>query len=483
MLSIVLGMSPTAEQLSEALRSKDGKLPDIFRILVDAKGSQDSAQTWLTAAKVALSKDEPERCKSILETFRESNPIDITAMLLLSKACQRLGSVDDLDESVMLARKAVGSASSPEDALRAAVQLAVSLGTRARVHTRQQVDRHQDRDEAIQVLFALDALAAAAAKPGATGTGGRTGSDSCSPDVAHGLYVLALLQAEQGGSHAVAAGATALAAWQAAQAAKEPQLTALSLVLMSTILSSRQGHKAALACLSKYSASTTAAGAAERPLWTEVLVCRLRARLLAALGDAAAGMEALAQAKKLLGSWLEGRSGGALPPGVSRAMAEEALAKVWGELAVAMAISGQRAEALAAADQALALRPWTAASRHALGQVYEALAQYDDAGAAYDDALALDPTHAATLLRKGALHLRRGTGPDLAVARDLLAEALTYDPRSAAGWQELGRVAGSLEHRQQAEEHMLMAVRLASEAPALEFGELPLAPPAAGTGL
>ena len=34
----------------------------------------------------------------------------------------------------------------------------------------------------------------------------------------------------------------------------------------------------------------------------------------------------------------------------------------------------------------------------------------------------------------GSLHARRGSRPDLAVARDLLAEALRYEPAEAAGW-------------------------------------------------
>ncbi|GIM03358.1 hypothetical protein Vretimale_8116, partial [Volvox reticuliferus] len=466
---------PTQEQLSEALRAKDGKLPEIFHILAENRSSEDSAQTWIKTAKLLISRDELERCKGILETFRGRNPDNIAATLLLSKACQRLGSERDLDESVMLARNAVGCASSPVDAMYASLQLAVSLGSRARLRSRQQVERRHDRDEAIQLLSSLELLASASGSKRTTAT-----SNSNSSSVAQGLYTLSLLQAEQGGSHAANAKATAVSAWQAAQAAKDPQLTALCLVLLSTILSAGQGHRAALSCLSQAPTSATAAaeaprGSAEQALWSDVLVYRLRSRLLAALSDTGPALTELLLAKKLLSGWLER---GPLPAGVSRGMVEEELAKVWGELAVAIAQAdgGQKAEALAAIDHALALRPWTAATRHALGTVHEALGQYEEAAAAYDDALALDPTHARTLLRKGALHVRHGSRPDLAVARDLLAEALRYEPRVAAGWYELGRVASALEHRAEAEEHMLMAVRLASEAPALEFSELPLAP-------
>ncbi|GIL51386.1 hypothetical protein Vafri_7391, partial [Volvox africanus] len=480
MLSIKMSPIPTQEQLSEAVRVRDGKFPEIFHVLAENRISQDSDQTWITTAKILLRRDELERCKGILKAFRESNPENITATLLLSNACQRLGSEHDLDESVMLARNAVSCAVSPEDTLRASLQLAVSLGSRARLRTRQQVERQHDRDEAIQLLSSLDLVASASGGSSTTATTA-TSNSSSSSNVAQGLYTLALLQAEQGGSHAAKAKATAVSAWQAAQAAKDPQLTALNLVLLSTILSAGQGHKAALSCLSQAPTSTAATaeaprGSAEQALWSDVLVCRLRSRLQAALSDAGSALTELVLAKKLLAGWLER---GPLPAGVSRGMAEEELAKVWGELAVAIAQadSAQKAEALAAIDHALALRPWTAAIRHAVGSVHEALGQYEEAAAAYDDALALDPTHAPTLLRKGALHVRHGSRPDLAVARDLLAEALRYEPRAAAGWYELGRVASALEHRAEAEEHMLMAVRLASEAPALDFSELPLAPP------
>lgn len=76
---------------------------------------------------------------------------------------------------------------------------------------------------------------------------------------------------------------------------------------------------------------------------------------------------------------------------------------MWGELAVVMAQvdGGRKAEALAAVDHAVALRPWTAGSRHWLGVVHETLGLFHEAEAAYDDTLALDPTHAPTLLRKG----------------------------------------------------------------------------------
>ncbi|EFJ50098.1 hypothetical protein VOLCADRAFT_89129 [Volvox carteri f. nagariensis] len=483
MINITMSLTSSQQQLSEAFRSKDGKLPEIFRILAETKAAPDTAETWITAAKIALSKDEPEHCKGILEAFRESNHDNLAATLLLSKACQRLGSEDALDESVVLARKAVSIASGAEDVLRASVQLAMSLGNRARLRTRQQVERQQDRDEAIRVLSSLEALSSASREAGSSNPppAAVSSSSSSSADVVQGLYTIALLQAEHGGSQLRAAKDSAVTAWQAAQTAGESQLTSLSLVLLSNILSAGWPGAQGGACMpgpaTPSSPSSPPLGATQPPFWSDVLVWRLRSRLLAALEDTGPSLAALVTAKKLLAGWLER---GALPAGVTKATAEEELAKVWGELAVAMAHAGggqEAAEALASIDQALALRPWAADTRHSLGAVHEALGQYDEAAAAYDDALALDPTHAPTLLRKGALHVRNGSRPDLAAARDLLAEALRYDPRNAAGWHELGRVAAALEHRAQAEEHMLIAVRLASEAPAMQFSELPMGPP------
>lgn len=105
------------------------------------------------------------------------------------------------------------------------------------------------REEAIRVLSTVEPLSAAVAPnagPAAKSSSATvtiTMSTGCrfNPDVAHGLYVLALLQAEQGGGplQAQAVQTTAVAAWQAAQAAQEPQLTALSLVLLADLLSAR----------------------------------------------------------------------------------------------------------------------------------------------------------------------------------------------------------------------------------------------------
>ncbi|GFR49196.1 hypothetical protein Agub_g11221 [Astrephomene gubernaculifera] len=517
------------ERISDALRGKEGKLPEIFHILADSKSTQNAEETWLAAARAALKNGEHEQCKGILEAFLEQDPHNTSANLLLSRACQQLGTVEALEESVAVARSALAQASTPEDCLRAAVQLAVSLGSRARVHTRQQVERQKDRTEALQLLSSvLDLNPASSTSITTTATAPQAAPDASAPGpatTAHALYVLALLQAEQGaaGQAGQAALGSARAALAAAQAAGQAQLTALSLVLVAALLSSRCQHKLALSVLSAAPTSASAASsstpstpvagpgpasAAPAPsatspssptaLWSDVWVWRLRARLLAAQSDTAGSLAALAAAKKLLSGWLcssssssssaqpdrrEGSptvapsSSHSPPAGVTRTEVEEALASVWCELATSLAASGQAGEALAAADHALALRPWAAAVRHALGAVHEALGRYDEAAAAYGEALALDPSHAPSLLRQGALQARRGGRLDLALARDTLTEALRYEPASAAAWFQLGRVAAALQHRQEAEGHMLTAVQLASTAPVMEYGELPLAPP------
>ena len=78
------------------------------------------------------------------------------------------------------------------------------------------------------------------------------------------------------------------------------------------------------------------------------------------------------------------------------------------------------------------------------------------------------------LVHAGELYRKRGSRADLAVARDLLAEALRYCPTSATAWYNLGMVSGALEHQVEAEGHLLTAVQLAAVAPVLEYSCLPL---------
>ncbi|KAG2497220.1 hypothetical protein HYH03_004809 [Edaphochlamys debaryana] len=440
----------------EVLRGKDGGIFDVYRQLAEARGTPAAADKWLGTARAALAIGEVERARTFLEGFLESDRNNLPAQLLLAKTYQTLGTEEALDDSVAVARSALSHAKAADDVLSATTQLALALGTRARVHTRQQHDRQQDRAEAEQLLSS--ALTSAPSTSG--------------PAVAAARYSLAVLQAEQGTG--AAAMATARDALREAQAVRDNQLTALCLLLVSSLLSSRRQTKLALQVLS---AAPSQAGAAEGSLWSDVFVLRLRARLLDVRGDVPGSLEALAQCKRVLSGWAEGRA--PLPAGVSRGEVEAALIELWGELAQALAKSGQAAEAMAAADHALALSPWAAPARAALGAVHEALGEPEAAAAAYGDALALDPTHAPALLRQGAMYARRGGRSELAVARDMLAEALRYDPACAAAWYQLGRVALGLEHRAEAEEHLLTAVRLAAAAPALPFSSLPLAPPQA----
>ncbi|KAG2443490.1 hypothetical protein HXX76_001843 [Chlamydomonas incerta] len=442
-------------------------------MLAEARSKPNGADAWLGVAQAALANGDPERCKVLLTSWLEQDPHNVAFNVLLSKSLQQAGTPEALDTSVAAARSAAKAATGG-DAFTATVQLAVALGARARVHVRQQLDRQKDRAEAVQLLSTLfDSGAAAAAGAGPVALAGAR-------------YSLAVLQAEEG--HAAAAMASARAALQDAQAASgasgAPAVTALCLVLVSVLLSSRRQFRLAASVLTAAptAASLSMPTAPARPLWSDCLVLRLRSRLLSAQDDTPAAIGALAQAKKLLAGWATAAGGGSAasggtPAGFNLDRLNGELAKVWGELGAALARAGQRPEAMAAVDHALALAPWSAASRTALGAVYEALGQAGAAEAAYNDALALDPTCAAALLRQGSLHARRGSRPDLAVARDLLAEALRYEPAAAAGWYGLGRVATALGHGSEAEAHLLTAVQLAGAAPLLPYAELPLAPP------
>lgn len=61
-----------------------------------------------------------------------------------------------------------------------------------------------------------------------------------------------------------------------------------------------------------------------------------------------------------------------------------------------------------------------------------------------------------------------------AVARDLLTEALRYDPSLAEGWYQLGLACKAMHHRPDAEQHLHTAVLLAASSPALPFSTMPL---------
>ena len=66
----------------------------------------------------------------------------------------------------------------------------------------------------------------------------------------------------------------------------------------------------------------------------------------------------------------------------------------WYRLGVALSLSGQYDEALAAFQSAIQLDPKDAAPHNGIGNVYRALRQYDQALAAYQRALELDPKDA-----------------------------------------------------------------------------------------
>ncbi|PNH04311.1 hypothetical protein TSOC_009542, partial [Tetrabaena socialis] len=142
-------MSPSAvfdRVVPAGCRAKETQaFPEYLAMLSDAKGTRASTDTWLAAARTALGNSEPERCKVILEACLEGDPRNVSASLLLSRACLELESAADVEEGVALARSALSNAASPDDVARATTQLAVALGTRARLHTGQQLDRQQDR--------------------------------------------------------------------------------------------------------------------------------------------------------------------------------------------------------------------------------------------------------------------------------------------------------------------------------------------------
>lgn len=167
----------TGSAIRDALtgRSEDTKPPEYLQALLDTRGTAHMSATWLATVKQALDRGDADRCRCILETFLESEPNNLEAQLLLVQVCQQLGP-DYLDEAIAVSRwgarptrllaflrsmlthglksynppaylyrLAVNHASNPVDRQRAQLHLAVSLALRARVHTRQQAERCQDR--------------------------------------------------------------------------------------------------------------------------------------------------------------------------------------------------------------------------------------------------------------------------------------------------------------------------------------------------
>lgn len=77
-------------------------------------------------------------------------------------------------------------------------------------------------------------------------------------------------------------------------------------------------------------------------------------------------------------------------------------------------------------------------------------------------------------MHAGVINRRTGGVGQAAVARDLLTEALRYDPSMAQGWYQLGLACKAMHHRAEAERHLHTAVLLASSSPVLPFSSLPL---------
>mmetsp|Transcript_36208 Transcript_36208/g.80562 ORF Transcript_36208/g.80562 Transcript_36208/m.80562 type:complete len:429 (-) Transcript_36208:348-1634(-) len=423
---------------------------DLYRQL--AENEQD-ATVWQSKAEQLLSQGDIQRCKLVLETLVDTNAKDVKCYSLLVEVCLKYG-YEGYAEAVAVARR--GNAVQKGD-VTASLALAVALGHQARhpvltVHKKQQC-----RLEAVRVLESV------VGKPG------------------HALpliqYNLAVLKAELG--QVDAAVADARAAYEGCSSSN-PDLTQLCVFLLALLLSSKQQHDAALRILAAVgtAASTPASGSGPDPPASQpgprradVLVGRLRARLLQAQTDLGGAIAVLAQLQKRLAAC---RQGAAPLSGLALQGQQELEAQVWQDMAQALAARGDLTDALFCVEQLRKAWPTRASTYHVLGVVHEAAGQPEQALDAYNTALALEPRHAPSLLRLGTLYRRRGTTPDVSVSREFLTDALRYDTASAAGWFQLGLAAKGLGHREEAEKHLMTAVSLAAASPVLPFAVAPL---------
>lgn len=427
---------------------------DLLKQLAQCK---DSTETWRKQAENLLLQCAYSRAKLLLETLLENHPEDVEARLLLVRACLELKKVD---EAVQYARHASKVAPTAESngALnaRCAVALAVALGHHARLPQFAEKERHDIRQESTQLLVPL-----ATNPPDATPLA----------VLATAQYCLAVQLAELGQQdEAVSRARDAL---QAASQATDPGSSGLvtnCLVLLALLLSARQQFQTALTVLgagSKYSATggSDSAGSLE----AQVLLARVKAKILMELGSDEAAVRSLVETRVKVA-----HAAAAAKTDAARASLTDQEWQVWQDLALACAYKGSHQDASKCVEQVLKVQPWAAASFTCLACVEQAAGNGVAALEHYTTALSLDAQHAAALMGLGVLYRRRGNAGDLGLAHNLLSEALRYQPSDPQGWYNLGLVCKALQQRKEAERHLYNAVLLANSAPIMSFSSLPL---------
>ncbi|GBG79903.1 hypothetical protein CBR_g30168 [Chara braunii] len=98
----------------------------------------------------------------------------------------------------------------------------------------------------------------------------------------------------------------------------------------------------------------------------------------------------------------------------------------------------------------------------------------DEAYAAYENALAMDPTHAPSMIRLGVL-LSQGGASSAPLARSYLTDALHIDPTDHLAWHTLGLLHKKEGRKAEAADCFNAALLLQMTAPAISFATLPRA--------
>ncbi len=109
----------------------------------------------------------------------------------------------------------------------------------------------------------------------------------------------------------------------------------------------------------------------------------------------------------------------------------------WYRLGVALAVGGEKEEAITAYRQAIALDEKLATPWNGLGNVYDDLGRYEEAIAAYRKAIELDEKYAAPWHGLGNVYYQQGRHEDAIAA---YRKAIELDEKYAAPWNNLGNV-------------------------------------------
>lgn len=421
---------------------------------IEQPPTADSAHSWRSLALELLDDGDPVRARLVLKALLGTCKDDVAAYILLIRSCLAMGhsAAHEAVESAQTVYTLCQQRADP--ALpKALLALGVATGCLARGPTLSQAERSHFRAEARNFLQQVLAVQPA---------------DSVA------LYNLGLLAAE--GGHLEDATQHARKALAVGASPTSP-ITLYTLALLALLMTARQQLRMALAIVEKgLSSCRSAAEGSSPPGPSELLLIIIQAHLLVALGDSNGALKALGACQRRCTP----ETG--LPSGASRQKRQltEQQIQIWQALATIYLDQDQIEDASMCVERLQQLEPMSARTLHLVARLHEARGLIPQAMDQYKSALALDSTHATSMISLGALYCNRGRAhpasgaSDLAVATGLLVEGLRYQPLASEGWFALGQVYECQGLRQEAEQHLFTAMQLATSRPVLSYEALPL---------